>query len=76
MAFFYISGGVANAKIDQRKYFDRTGGQVIPVIRLTLPANAQADATFEYFTGDQAVFPNASQSQIPASQASAATLAQ
>lgn len=55
MAFFYVENGLANAQIDQRKYFDRTGGQIVPVIRLTLPASLAADATFQYFPNEQSV---------------------
>ncbi|MDI3356632.1 hypothetical protein MO767_20110 [Pseudomonas sp. UYIF39] len=56
-AFFYVKGGVENAKIDQRKYFDRTGGVVVPIIHITLPDVYTGKATFEYLTSDQAVLP-------------------
>ncbi|GEM_PF-704366 len=57
MAFFYLEGGLANARIDQRKYFDRTQGQVVPIIKLTLPPTRQQDATFQYLQSDQVVTP-------------------
>lgn len=56
-AFFYVGAGVENAKIDQKKYFDKTSGLVVPIIRLTLPASYSAKAKFEYFSSDQAVLP-------------------
>ncbi|MHC8345824.1 hypothetical protein [Pseudomonas sp. RT6P73] len=56
-AFFYIGGGVDNAKIDQKKFFDRTGGLVSPIIRLTLPASYTGKSAFQYFPSDQAVLP-------------------
>ena len=59
-AFFYVNGGVENAKIDQKKFFDRTGGLVVPIIRLTLPASSTGKATFEYLSSDQAVLPEIS----------------
>ena len=57
MAFFYLEGGLANAQTDQRKYFDRTGGQIVPIIKLTLPPTLQQNATFQYFEVDQVVTP-------------------
>lgn len=56
-AFFYIDTGLANAQIDQQKYYDRTGGMVVPIIRLTIPGTPSADATFVYNAADQAVLP-------------------
>ncbi|MCG6578003.1 hypothetical protein EGM97_25295 [Pseudomonas sp. AF32] len=56
-AFFYIGPGLENAQIDQRKYYERTGGIVVPIISLTLPTTASEDATFVYNAADQAVLP-------------------
>lgn len=57
-AFFYLGAGLANARIDQQKYYDRTGGMVVPIIRLTLPNTPSEDATFVYDVADQAVLPS------------------
>ncbi|WP_148051251.1 hypothetical protein [Pseudomonas brassicacearum] len=56
-AFFYIDTGLGNAQIDQQKYYERTRGIVVPIIRLTLPTTAMEDATFVYDVADQAVLP-------------------
>ncbi|MPQ66169.1 hypothetical protein [Pseudomonas sp. MWU12-2319] len=60
-AFFYTvvgsTSGLANARIDQQKYHDRTNGLVVPIIRLTLPAIQADNATFSYNAADQAVLP-------------------
>jgi len=56
-AFFYTGTGLANARIDQKKFYDRTQGMVVPIIRLTLPGTTSEDATFIYNVADQAVLP-------------------
>ncbi|CAO96035.1 hypothetical protein [Erwinia tasmaniensis] len=53
-AFFYIDGGLINAQRDQRDFYQHTG-QIVPVIRLTLPASLSSDARFNYRAADQAV---------------------
>lgn len=53
-AFFYIDGGLSTAQHDQRDFYQQTGN-VVPVIRLTLPTSLHSDATFNYRAGDQAV---------------------
>lgn len=57
-AFFYMDDGLGNARIDQRKYYDRTNGLVVPIIRMTLPGSASQNATFTYNAADQAVLPS------------------
>ncbi|EJN33700.1 hypothetical protein [Pseudomonas sp. GM80] len=53
-AFFYIDNGLANARHDQLDYFNKTGGQVLPIIKMTMPASAAADMTFTFNAADQA----------------------
>lgn len=53
-AFFYIDGGLKNAQHDQRDFYQQSG-QVVPVIRLTLPTSLSSDAKFNYREADQAV---------------------
>lgn len=60
MAFYYLGGttqatGLANAKIDQKRFYDETKGQVVPIIKMTLPTTFSGTATFVYSTSDQAV---------------------
>lgn len=52
-AFYYLPGGLAGAQHDQKDYFVKTGGKVIPIIKMTLPATPTEDATFAYLPGDQ-----------------------
>lgn len=52
-AFFYLPGGLAGAQHDQRDFYAKTGGKVVPIIKLTLPSAATADATFTYIQADQ-----------------------
>ncbi|KNH40457.1 halovibrin HvnA, partial [Pseudomonas lini] len=52
-AFFYLDGGLAGAQHDQRDFFNKTGGRVMPIIRITLPRNASEDAQFIYSAADQ-----------------------
>lgn len=56
-AFFYTGTGLANARIDQKKFYERTQGMVVPIIRLTLPGTVSEDATFTYNVADQVVVP-------------------
>ena len=51
-AFFYVNDGLAGAQHDQRDFFQATGIN-IPIIRMTLPAVAANDATFEFRAQDQ-----------------------
>lgn len=60
MAFYYLGGtnqatGLANAKIDQKRFYDETKGQVVPIIKMTLPDTFTGTATFIYSASDQAV---------------------
>ena len=52
-AFFYVEGGLSAAQHDQRDYFNKTGGTVMPIIKLTLPQTTSADAQFTYSAADQ-----------------------
>ncbi|NWB47529.1 Ig-like domain-containing protein [Pseudomonas gingeri] len=52
-AFFYVNDGLPGAQHDQRDFFQVTGIN-IPIIRMTLPAVAANDATFEFRPQDQA----------------------
>lgn len=52
-AFFYVEGGLSGAQHDQRDYFNKTGGNVVPIIKLTLPTTPAADAQFTYSAADQ-----------------------
>lgn len=57
LAAFYVGGnGLAGARLNQVQWYQATK-QVLPAIRLTLPANAQQDATFAYESGQQAILP-------------------
>ncbi|MDI3353191.1 halovibrin HvnA [Pseudomonas sp. UYIF39] len=51
-AFFYVSGGLPGAQHDQTDYFAKTGGAVVPIIKLTMPT-ATTDAVFTYIAADQ-----------------------
>ncbi|CAH0320730.1 hypothetical protein SRABI06_05442 [Pseudomonas brassicacearum] len=54
-AFFYTpegDGGLAGAREDQEDFYKGTG-ILLPVIRMTLPATADANATFQFFSGEQ-----------------------
>ncbi|KWK78965.1 hypothetical protein WM15_02330 [Burkholderia ubonensis] len=51
-AFFYVEGGLIGAQYDQRDFFLSTGVN-LPIIRVTLPATAANDATFEFRAQDQ-----------------------
>ncbi|WP_415756197.1 halovibrin HvnA [Pseudomonas sp. LT1P18] len=51
-AFFYIPGGLPGAQHDQTDYFAKTGGTVVPIIKLTMPT-ATTDAVFTYIAADQ-----------------------
>jgi len=64
-AFFYTDTGLANARIDQKKFYDRTRGIVVPIIRLTLPGTPLEDATFTYNVADQAVLPGTPKTPEP-----------
>ncbi len=52
-AFFYLDGGLAGAQHDQRDFFNKTGGRVMPIIKITLPRTASEDAQFIYSAADQ-----------------------
>ncbi len=52
-AFYYLPGGLAGAQHDQKDFFNKTGGKVVPIIKLTLPATTDADAAFTYSAADQ-----------------------
>ncbi|MED7666299.1 halovibrin HvnA [Pseudomonas moraviensis subsp. stanleyae] len=52
-AFFYLEGGLAGAQFDQKDFFDSTGGKVVPIVKIVLPAIQSADAQFVYSAADQ-----------------------
>jgi len=52
-AFFYVNEGLANARHDQRDFYNSTGGMVIPIIKIVLPSTASAEATFSFSQADQ-----------------------
>jgi hypothetical protein len=52
-AFFYLDGGLPGAQHDQRDFFNKTDGRVIPIIKITLPRTASADAQFVFNSTDQ-----------------------
>ncbi|HEY4294301.1 hypothetical protein [Luteibacter sp.] len=54
-AIFYVSGtgGVAAARRDQEDFFRNSGGMVLPIVQITLPATSGADAGFEFREEDQ-----------------------
>ncbi|KNH29836.1 halovibrin HvnA [Pseudomonas syringae] len=53
-AFYYLPGGLAGAQHDQRDFYNKTGGKVVPIIKMTLPTATTGNATFDYFQADQA----------------------
>lgn len=61
MAFYYlgeISGesiGLNNARNDQKRFYAQTAGQVVPIVKITLPTSFLGVATFTYSDTDQAV---------------------
>lgn len=60
MAFYYLGGtnqatGLANARIDQQRFYNETKGQVVPIIKITLPTTFTGTATFVYTASDQVV---------------------
>ncbi|WP_313106953.1 HvnC protein [Pseudescherichia vulneris] len=64
-AFFYIKGntsGLSSAQKNQQDFYNSTTDHIwVPVIQMTLPANASSDAAFVYQTSDQLVPEPASQ---------------
>ncbi|MFJ2995244.1 hypothetical protein [Pandoraea sp. NPDC087047] len=58
-SFFYlqnVSGGLVKAQTDQQRYF-QAYGKFVPIVRIGLPANSGAKATFVYTLADQVVAP-------------------
>lgn len=60
MAFFFVAGGdnagLADARYNQRDFYNSTNPRiVVPIIRLTPANSAAASATFSYVASDQAV---------------------
>ncbi len=56
-AFFYLAGsssGLAEAKGNQKSFYEQTNGKILPIIKLTIPASQLA--TFQYVAADQ-VYP-------------------
>ncbi|WP_342650285.1 hypothetical protein [Pseudomonas sp. REB1044] len=55
-SFFYIAGsqGLVGAQDDQRRYYQHYN-QVVPVIQLTMAANANGKANFVYRQADQVI---------------------
>ncbi|MNG22065.1 hypothetical protein D3C76_1738070 [compost metagenome] len=52
-AFFYADAlGLANARKDKQRFLIRTKID-LPLIKITLPAQAQGNASFQYLAGDQ-----------------------
>lgn len=65
-SFFYISGkpdGLTNARRDQTRYHDAFG-QVIPIVKITLPTTKAGKAAFAYSKDDQAVNPDTPDTQL------------
>ncbi|ROM87123.1 hypothetical protein BK652_02820 [Pseudomonas brassicacearum] len=58
-AFFWISGSndLEAARTDQKKYFERTQGLVVPIVRVTLPPGPKEHFSFQYVSADQAINP-------------------
>lgn len=55
-AFFYVDPpGLVDARSNQKEFYSQTGGIVVPIIKLTLPANSAEDAKFEFSNLDQEV---------------------
>lgn len=54
-AFYYLPGGLPGAQHDQKDFFAKTGGKVVPIIKLASPTSATGDATFTYVAVDQAI---------------------
>ncbi|WP_025109601.1 hypothetical protein [Pseudomonas sp. H1h] len=54
-AFFYLysPGGVAAAQHDQRDFYQKSGGQIVPIIQMVLPATPTQDALFAFYPADQ-----------------------
>lgn len=58
MAFFYINDSskakwLADARNDQQRFYQQTGGQIAPIIQITLPSTASGTATFIYYDDEQ-----------------------
>lgn len=58
-AFFYIKGsasGLSSAQKNQQDFYNSTREHIwVPVIQMTLPANANSNAVFVYQTADQLI---------------------
>ncbi|WP_434563942.1 halovibrin HvnA [Pseudomonas sp. R1-6] len=52
-AFFYTEGGKANAQQEQYHYWNQSGGEIRPIIKLILPAIPSDDAVFSFTASDQ-----------------------
>ncbi|HEY0287804.1 MAG TPA: halovibrin HvnA [Pseudomonas sp.] len=52
-AFFYLPGGLSTAQLDQQDFYTSSGGIVIPIIKMTLPASVTGTAQFQYNEADQ-----------------------
>lgn len=53
-AFFYISDGLAVAQKDQQNFYNDTK-IIVPIVKVTLPANTSQHATFSFNAADQKV---------------------
>jgi hypothetical protein len=57
--FFYTTSnaasGLQNARIDQKKYYDKTGGVFAPIIRIDFPVDRNGQFVFQYFAAEQNV---------------------
>ncbi|ODP32515.1 hypothetical protein [Pandoraea sp. ISTKB] len=59
-SFFYLQnrpGGLADAQSDQQRYY-QAYRKFVPIVRVTLPANTGAKASFAYLPGEQVVQPD------------------
>ncbi|CAD5200800.1 hypothetical protein [Pseudomonas sp. FEN] len=55
-AFFYSdSAGLVDARSNQKEFYTDSGGIVVPVIKVSLPASSNQDVTFEFYPRDQEV---------------------
>ncbi|APD11297.1 hypothetical protein UC34_25330 [Pandoraea vervacti] len=59
-SFFYlqnVAGALANAQSDQQRYY-QAYRKFVPIVRVGMPANAGARATFAYIPAEQVVAPD------------------
>lgn len=52
-AFTSKAKWLSDARNDQQRFYQQTGGQIVPIIQITLPSTASGTATFTYSDADQ-----------------------